>query len=946
MPQLFVPILVNDEIGEARHKSLFSVTGKTMENNSGSNSVINEYDKSYSKFISVLDKKLKNCFPNESFSFNVYEYGKNPIDGVFEDFTENTMSISLGILCSAYVIKEEHKLKEKYDSITVTGNFNVIDGRIFLSEVTDIEEKYKAVQDYAIKNVDKKHLFIYVSSEEDISGGWHNNIFVMPLSQREKIECVFAEVFEPSDIQNQCIQSLQQYKKEYIETAPFIKWKKKLAQSNCNGILLHGASNSGKTIAATNLCKYMIATTTVEEIIWITISDNGAFWEKMHKGLFPNFSEIIKEEFSDQFNMLDTLLRENQKCCLIVDNIEGDFTDRILLFIKDNYESALDKKLLKIVITACENAENRSVLQDLQLQEKNCETLMVHTDLKYIVYNAFENKGIEPLALKDFKENQNKLLELFSKICSEGEKLFPGEVSNHIDSIAEIGIDSFIKRYTQDDFKRLTKKNRLLRINFEVLDPMSQWVLFAFLGINKFKKEIDIQKICEIINAKIFNRVPESAFVSEQNIIDAVEKLNRKKWIHETNPNSKVFYVKADTINYCVFSDYEKDEIAKNLGLIRDILIPLDIRIKHAIQNDRFEIFEKLIKDFNDKEKINDLFIRCIECDRGINYLKVLDEKGIDPEYLDEDGNSAIDVVWCKNTDIEVLDYLLEKGFKPRKRIPIPEKDRDRLGFGEYISPLALVCDKGHVHLVKYVLDNHLYDDINDYIIKGLYTALQFYVLFGDSVEILDLFIKAKADISLKTREKGWSLLTCAFLNEKHPEVLEYILKNRFYNDIDEKDMNGQTALHRACSKNTKSLELLLKYGSDKDARDNRGKTILHHATQNEDSSVLQHILEHHYYNDINEIDCNGYTALHYAAVYNNISKSIELLMSHGADSSICTRKGNNILHIAASRGNKTLVEYILKHLPMVSRTQKNLDGKTPADLATSDDIKKLFEKF
>lgn len=869
MENLFVPIIVNDTVNVTRN-SLFCVSCKKFDNRNKSK--FNGVDER------ILNKKLKSYFVSDTFSFDILETGKNKEDGTFEDFSESTASVSLGVFCSAYATMYNRSFKKKYDSITVTGDFSVQDGKGFLSEVTDIEEKYKAVQDYASKNADKKNLFIYVSSEEDISGGWHNNIFVMPLSQREKIECLFAEVFEPSGIQNQYIQSLQQYKKEYIETATFIKWKKELSQNNCNGILLHGASNSGKTIAATNLCKYMIATTTVEEIIWITISDNGAFWEKMHKGLFPNFSEIIKEEFSDQFNMLDTLLRENQKCCLIVDNIEGDFTDRILLFIKDNYESALDKKLLKIVITACENAENRSVLQDLQLQEKNCETLMVHTDLKYIVYNAFENKGIEPLALKDFKENQNKLLELFSKICSEGEKLFPGEVSNHIDSIAEIGIDSFIKRYSQDDFKRLTKKNRLLRINFEVLDPMSQWVLFAFLGINKFKKEIDIQKICEIINAKIFNRVSGSAFVSEQNIIDAVDKLNRKEWIHEINSNSKVFYVKADTIDYCVFSDYEKDEITKNLGLIRDILIPLDIRIKHAIQNDRFEIFEKLIKDFNDKEKINDLFIRCIECDRGIKYLKILDEKEIDPEYLDEDGDSAIDVVWCKNTDIEILDYLLEKGFKPRKRIPIPAKERNRLGFGEYISPLALVCDKGHVHLVKYVLDNHLYEDINGYIYRGRYTALQFNVLCGDNVEILDLLIKAGADISLKTRNQGWPLLTCAVLNEKHTEILEYILKNHIYNDIDEKDKSESTALHLACA-NSKDI------------------------------------------------------------------KSIELLLEYGANPNVVTSKGNNILHAAVLSNKKEIVEYILEHLPMVDPAQKNLEGKTAAELTTDDEIKKLLEK-
>ncbi len=879
MENLFVPIIVNKSINITR-SSLFCVKSKISNNRDISKfngwDHTNSENKAKKEFLRSLNDKLKSYFVSDAFSFDILETGKDSEHGAFELFSESTASISLGVFCSAYAKIYKRNFKEKYNSITVTGDFSVQDGKVFLSEVTDIEEKYKAVQDYASKNADKKHLFIYVSSEEDISGGWHNNIFVMPLSQREKIECVFAEVFEPSDIQNQCIQSLQQYKKEYIETTTFIKWKKEVVQSNCNGILLHGASNSGKTIAATNLCKYMIATATVEEISWITISDNVAFWDKLHKGFSPNFSEIIKEEFPDQFNMLDTLLRENKKCCLIVDNIEGDFTDRILSFIKDNYQTALDKKILKIVITAWKNAEDKNVLQDLQLQEKNCETLMVHTDLKYIVYNAFENKGIEPLALKDFKENQNKLLELFSEICFEGENLFPGEISKLIDSISEIGIDSFINRYSQDNLKKLEKRPRLSRIDFEILDPMSQWVLFAFLGINKFKKEIDIQRICEIINAKIFNGVPGTAFISEQNIIDAVEKLCRKEWIHETNSNSKVFYVKADAIDYCVFSDYEKDEIAKNLGLIRDILIPLDIRIKHAIQNDKFEIFKTLIKNFSDKREINEFLIRCIEFDRGMNYLKILDEKGIDPEYLDEDGNSAIDVVWCENTGIEVLNYLREKGFKPRKRIPIPEKERDRLGFGEFISPLVLASDKGHVHLFKYALDNHLYDNIDDYIFKGIFTPLQYNTWTGGSIEIIDLLIKSGANISLKTN-KGWSLLTCAVLNEKHPEILEYILK------------------------------------------------------------ITNH-------NDINKIDDAGKTALHYACGKDHTSKQMDLLINYGADSRICTKKGENILHIAASSDNKTLVEYILEHLPMVSRTQKNIYGKTPADLAKSDDIRKMLK--
>nr|MCR5290954.1 hypothetical protein [Treponema sp.] len=467
MATLYVPIIVNDEINKIR-ANLFSITSKEY---SGKKSEFNGRE------VSEFNAKLKKTF-SQSFSFDIYEYGKEKKDGVFKNFSGNTLSISLGILCSAYATAHKHQLKEKYDSITVTGNFDIDDnGKICLHDVIYLKEKYNAVQNYASVNADKKHLFLYVSSEEVVPEGLQeNNVLVIRYDGSFPVECIFAEVFEPTDIQKQCIQSLQQYKKDYIETVSFIKWKKELVQSNCNGILLYGASNSGKTLAATNLLKYMIVSATVEEIIWVTISDNIAFWDKLRKGLSSKYFEIIKEEFPDQFDMLDRLLEENKKCCLIFDNIEGDFTDRILEFIKNNYKGALAKKILKIVITAWKNSEDRSVLQNLQLQEKNCETLMVHTDLKYIVYNAFENMGIVPLSLKDFKENQNKLLEFLSELCFDEGKSFPGRITQSIASILEIGINSFINKYSQDNLKILPKKARQFRIDFELLDPMSQWV--------------------------------------------------------------------------------------------------------------------------------------------------------------------------------------------------------------------------------------------------------------------------------------------------------------------------------------------------------------------------------------------------------------------------------------------------------------------------------------
>lgn len=797
MAQLFVPI--NDKIEATDSYKLFEV-------------VLTGYGSTTFNGLPLQPQrqKLQSYFGiYQCFSFGILRKvgEKEELFRNFNEKSERINSISLGVLCSAYAASKNRELNQKYDSITVTGNYEVQDGKIILKGVADIEKKYEAVQEYTKTNTDKNHLFVCVSDNDknNIISGWHNNIFVMRISPNEKIECVFAEIFDLSDVQKQKLGSLPQTKNEYIESVPFIKWKKELLEPERGGFILYGASNCGKSIAAANFCKYMISTSTVDELVWITIVDNENFFKELRKSI----SFDIKKYFSDQFNQLDKLLENKKKTCLIIDNIECDLLEDILFSIKRNYKNFVDINLLKIVITSWKNCEDRTLLSDLKLIEKNCEKLIGHEDFKYIVYSTFKKMGIEPHGLKGFKENQKKLFELLSELCFDGERAFPGRVSKSIASISEIGIDAYIERYSQEKLKAVSKKMQQVRIDFEILDSIPQWVLLAFLGINKFRKKLNIQQICEKISVELLKMKPENAFISEKKIRDAVRTLLRKDWIHESKNKTDIFYVKTDIINYCVFSDYEKGEVDKELSFARDVLIPLNIKIKHAIQNDQFEIFEKLIKNFSDRKEINEFFICCIEYDRGINYLKILVEKGIDPEYLDDDGDSAIDVIWCRDTDMEVLDYLLKNGFKPRKKIPIPIERREDLGFGDYVSPLVLASDMGHIQRFKYILSHNLYDDINAYEFKGHFTILQFITTFGESVEIVDLLIKANADIKLKT-SKGWSLLTCAVINKDHPEILEYILDNNLYENLTEKDKNGKTSLDYAKKiNNQKAIELL-----------------------------------------------------------------------------------------------------------------------------------------
>ena len=108
-------------------------------------------------------------------------------------------------------------------------------------------------------------------------------------------------------------------------------------------------------------------------------------------------------------------------------------------------------------------------------------------------------------------------------------------------------------------------------------------------------------------------------------------------------------------------------------------------------------------------------------------------------------------------------------------------------------------------------MENKLYDDLNAYEFRGKFTALQLFAT-GSSVEAVDLLIKAGADYSINTKN-GRSLLILAVLNDTHPEILEYLLKNSFHGDINYKDDKGKTALDYAKqTNNQKAIELLGKY--------------------------------------------------------------------------------------------------------------------------------------
>lgn len=797
MAKLYVPIVSNKN-------ELFEV--KTVFDEDLS--VNGFYYHSDCENVDPLLKKLKDAFSDDIKARIKIRKG----DEKFKSFDSSTQSVYLGIFVSLFSYLKKREFSKKYSTITITGNFSVCNKKIKLEAVSEIRNKFEAAKNNASFFPDEKHLFIYVSDEEEkpVQEGWHKNLFVEALSSKEKIECVFAEIFEPAALQKKAIFSFldSRYKNEYVETPSFVEWKKELVGGERAGFIIQGKSNSGKTIAAANLCKYLLVTNSCEKIIWITIGDNKRFWNKITESTGNSLSfdktKIIKNEFLEQFSNLDESLADKKTVCLVIDNIEGNFVDEILAFINDNYKEPIDQGILKIMLTAWYKSRDKELVKNLHLSEKNAEKLEItRNEFNYIVFSVLETFQNKSVYFESPVELQNTLLNLLYKQCFSGDVIYPGYVALALAPLRDIELAELIKRYEQEDIKKLSAKKRILKIDFEVLDPISQLVFFSFLGIHNYWGEINAEEISRTLNSKIFNSSNVgNSFISEKNVADSVKKLVKKDFLQKNDKNS--YFIKKDVVEYCIFSNPKKGEIEEKFIKVRNVLIPDDIKIEFTIQYDLFDEFKTLLRDYSDGKKINDFFIRCIEWNKGLDYLKLLVEKGINPNYKDKDGQTAVDVLWCQKPDMKVLDYLLEKGFKPRNKFPC----HDRKGNNFNYSPLMIAVEKCYVPLVKRIIENHLFDDIDEYEFQG-YTNLQLYTAIGTSLEAVRLLIEAGADISLKTKS-GLNLLSLAVFNDEHPEILEYLVQNKLYGNVYEKDDKGKNALDYALQiKNKKAIAIL-----------------------------------------------------------------------------------------------------------------------------------------
>ena len=162
--------------------------------------------------------------------------------------------------------------------------------------------------------------------------------------------------------------------------------------------------------------------------------------------------------------------------------------------------------------------------------------------------------------------------------------------------------------------------------------------------------------------------------------------------------------------------------------------------------------------------------------------------------------------------------------------------------------------------------------------------------------------------------------------------------------NLDARNENGETVLHRAVEKGMQELaRALIAAGTSLRARSKSGETALHIAALHPEPALTAMLLKAGA--EPNARNDDGESALHWAALSGNPMVG-RLLLERGADPNLADLKGNRPLHAAADSGSMEMVRLVLER--SADPKARNRDGLTAEEVAkerSRPDIEALLSK-
>ncbi len=256
--------------------------------------------------------------------------------------------------------------------------------------------------------------------------------------------------------------------------------------------------------------------------------------------------------------------------------------------------------------------------------------------------------------------------------------------------------------------------------------------------------------------------------------------------------------------------------------------------------------------------------------------------------------------------DKEIFVFLLKNGLGPNLQYPEDQEPKEVQG----MSLLLYALRKRYVEIAKLLIKKGADPNIQD---KDGETALMYASRYNQP-KIAKLLFDKGADPNIKN-SKGFTALTLAMKNQIIKTLLVLINNSktdidiRYPKDQEPKEIQGMTLLMFASANNYPEMaELLIDKGVNLNLKGKDGKTALMYASANNHPEIAKLLLEKGA--DPNLQNENNWTALMYASSFNH-PETAELLLEKGAD------------------------PYL-----------RDKDGETAYDLAKSDEIRALLNKY
>ena len=254
---------------------------------------------------------------------------------------------------------------------------------------------------------------------------------------------------------------------------------------------------------------------------------------------------------------------------------------------------------------------------------------------------------------------------------------------------------------------------------------------------------------------------------------------------------------------------------------------------------------------------------------------------------------------------------------------------------------LFKACPVGNHELVDLALQKGAiwtrknWDDANPFleaVVDGHHPTVKLLLEAGANPDEEDELGRNSLHLACYTKpDKEYKTLFVDFMdNNKYMIVRELLLHNAQYNS---RTPSGDTPLHFAVVAGRLDIVRgLIALGSSVDMRNKRGETPLHVAVS---TWIFPDIVEHLLRNKAcaSAQDLSGYTPLH--RIRNRRQEGIramELLLSHGCDTSIRARNGDMAHHSTFKRGNWSVSKLLMESAGTVN--EKGFKGRTVLHVA------------